>query len=168
MIKISENCFFDKVIYPIGWFGLIFFMCAVFLSILISKKSARGDEIAFFLFMFFMFIGLGISYYFKLKSFVWSLVDEVYDCGDHLLVRHKGIEERIWLCDIIDVKRSHFNSLTRMTLSIKKPGVFGDKIHFSPEWVFPFLIFRTLSPEVKDLIKRIDQAKLSAGQSAFN
>ena len=100
--------------------------------------------------------------YILMKKLVWDLVDEVYDGGDYLLVRNRGVEERVPLSGIMNVNASTMTNPPRITLRLVKPGKFGNEIAFSP--VRPF----TLNPFARsqladDLIVRVDRARRSAG-----
>ena len=57
-------------------------------------------------------------------------VDEVCDDGDALVVKNRGQEQRIALADIKNVNYSPFVSPPRVTLSLRRPTVFGDQISF--------------------------------------
>lgn len=96
--------------------------------------------------------------YFLFRKLFWSLVDEVYDCGDSILVRNKGREERISLSNVINVSESSLTNPPRIELRLDKPGRFGNEIAFSPEvpWgINPF----ARSKVGEDLIVRVDQAR---------
>ena len=87
-----------------------------------------------------------------------TLVDEVYDCGDFLLIRHRGEEERVGFPNIMEMK-----SWTRMfppvvTFQLMNPGKFGLIVSFTPSTPF------TLSPyadysSIENLIVRVNDAK---------
>jgi hypothetical protein len=55
-----------------------------------------------------------------------NLVDEVFDLGDALLVRNGGQEERIALADIKNVNFFPYMSPPQVTLSLRRPSVFGE------------------------------------------
>jgi hypothetical protein len=101
---------------------------------------------------------MAILGYFMMKKLVWDLVDEVYDCGDLLLVRERGEEVRIPLSDIINVSASMLVNPPRVTLRLVKPGRFGDEISFSP--VRPLTINPFARNQmIDDLIIRVDMAR---------
>jgi hypothetical protein len=70
--------------------------------------------------------------FFLMKKLVWNLVDEVYDCGDYLLVKNRGEEDRVLLSNIINIGASINMDPSRITLRLVKPGEFGGEISFSP------------------------------------
>jgi hypothetical protein len=91
-----------------------------------------------------------------MKKLVFDLVDEVWDDGDALVIRNRGDEERIALSDIKNVSYSPFTNPPRVTLSVRRPTVFGEEIAFNaPTRIVPF----STSPVIKDLIERIDLAR---------
>jgi hypothetical protein len=82
--------------------------------------------------------------YFFMKKLVFDLVDEVWDDGDALVIRNRG------------VSYSPFTNPPRVTLSVRRPTVFGEEIAFNaPTRIVPF----STSPVIKDLIERIDLAR---------
>lgn len=70
--------------------------------------------------------------YFLMKAFFY-LVDEIWDDGDALLVRNRGMETRIPLNNIINVSNASFTNPPRITLTLREPSVFGKEITFSPQ-----------------------------------
>src|SRR5687767_6954596 len=62
-----------------------------------------------------------------------GLADEVFDGGDHLVVRVGGAEERVALGEIEDVKESRFmKQPPQIELVLRYPGRFGRVIAFVP------------------------------------
>lgn len=96
-----------------------------------------------------------IGYQF-MKRMAFNLVDQVFDLGDALLVRSGGQEERIALADIKNVNFSPYMSPPQVTLSLRRPSVFGDTIVFcAPARLMPL----SPSPMIEKLIDRIDAAR---------
>ncbi len=132
------------------WFGPIAF---VVLKMLMGGAMRDSLVLVFPLLM----AALG---FFLMKKFVWDSADEVYDCGDFVLVRKGGEEERVTLSNVMNVSMSTYpNSSNRITLRLANPGKFGKEISFFPATKF------TLNPFAKnqvaeDLIVRVDQARL--------
>jgi hypothetical protein len=84
----------------------------------------------------------------------WKLVDEVWDVGDALIVRSRGLEERIALSDIEKVSYHGFiGGSRRITLWLRRPSAFGHKIAFTGRFFF--------RPVVKNLNRRIALARSS-------
>ena len=91
-----------------------------------------------------------------MKKLVFDLADEVLDDGDSLVVRFGSDQERIQLCEIMNVSYSYMSNPARVTLTLRTPGRFGKEISFSPPQRFvPF----AKSAIVADLIDRIDAAR---------
>jgi hypothetical protein len=148
----SRTTFFYKRIFPIIWFGfLAFFMATPFLAPWIGG-TASGSPIGFLLLPAFMMV----AGYFMMKKLVFDLVDEVLDAGDALVIRNGSLEERIVLSDIVNVGYSPMANPQRVTLSLRSPSQFGDRISFCPP--VSFMPFST-SPIIDELIKRIDAAR---------
>ena len=91
------------------------------------------------------------------EKFSFNLVDEVLDLGDALLVRSGEPEERIALADIANVNYYPYGSPPQVTLSLRRPTVFGDTIVFCPPARFMPL---STSPIIESkLVQRIDAAR---------
>ena len=93
-----------------------------------------------------------------MKKLVWDLADEVYDYGDSLLIKNRGIEENVLLSNIMNVSASTSMNPPRITLRLVTPGQLASEILFCP--ISPF----SLNPFVKnavaeDLIVRVDNAR---------
>jgi hypothetical protein len=150
MTKISSSAtFFNKRVFPTIWFGFL----AFFFTVSLVSGATRGS------WMFIIVpIGMALFGYFLMKRVVWDLADEVFDGGDFLLVRNRGIEDRVPLTNIMNVSASTNMNPQRITLRLVEKGRFGQEIAFSPISVF------TLNPFAKnrvaeDLIVRVDQAR---------
>ena len=149
----SKHLFFNKKRFPFLWFGLLGFFVALELVTGAYKKVPE-----------FLIIPCVLAVYgfFFMKKFVWDLVDEVYDCGDSLLIKGRGIEERVPLSHVMNVSASTNMSPPRITLRLAEPGELGPEISFCP--AAPF----TLNPFAKnvvaeDLIVRVDRARTKRG-----
>jgi len=155
MRRISSGMkFFYKRIFPIIWFGfLVLFMAAPFVAPMIGG-STSGSPLAFLVVPAIM-IAVG---YFIMKKLVFDLVDEVLDAGDALVIRNGHLEERVPLSDIMNVSYSQFVNPPRVTLSLRNPSMFGDRVRFcAPVSFMPF----STSPIIDELITRIDAARRS-------
>ena len=89
MTKISSGfTFINKKLFPSLWFGFL----AIFVVITILIGAAKSDPV--------FIIGpavMAVFGFILMKKLVWDLVDEVYDCGDFLLIKNRGEEERVAL-----------------------------------------------------------------------
>ena len=140
----SDWTFFYKRVFPALWFGFL----AVFVGI--GVVNGQGP---FVVIVPIAMIGFGYSI---MQKLVFDLVDEVCDDGDALVVKNRGQEQRIALADIKNVNYSPFISPPRVTLSLRRPTVFGEQIAFcAPVRLVPF----SQSPVIADLIERVDHAR---------
>ena len=144
----SRNTFIAKKVFPVLWFGFLI----LFVSIAVI---GTGQRVLPFLLVPAMMAVFG---FFLMKRLVWDLVDEVYDCGDFLLIRNRGKEDDVALSNIMNVSASLLLNPPRITLRLVNPGKFGKEIAFSPVRGF------TLNPFAKDqiseeLMVRVDQAR---------
>jgi hypothetical protein len=144
----SKATFLYKRVFPIFWFGflVIFIIGAVW-------GSRPHGPLAPFLIIPAIMIVLG---YVLMKRLVFDLVDEVLDAGDALLIRNGSLQEQVPLSDIINVSYTQFINPPRVTLSLRNPGSFGDKVSFTPP--IRFMPFST-SSVIDELIARIDTAR---------
>jgi hypothetical protein len=89
---------------------------------------------------------------------IWPLADEVFDCGDHLLVRRRGEEQRIRFEDIAEVDLNRSGKSHRMNLHLRSPGKFGEKIVFLAPKSFSWNPFAA-DPLEQELVKRAAVAR---------
>ena len=87
-----------------------------------------------------------------------DLMDEVYDCGDCLLVKKRGEEDTVLLSNInwVNFSIARHRTNPRITLCLDTPGKFGRAISFQP----PTHIFQGSTSEIaEDLRVRVDKAR---------
>ncbi len=149
MTKISENLFLLKKVFPLFWFGFL----SLFLAAALVGKAYLQTPV--FVLAPLLMAGFG---YVVMRKIVWDLADEVYDAGDHLLVKKDDIEERIPLSNIVNVSVVMLMNPPRITLLLNAPSRFGREIAFSPKRGL------TLNPFARnavadDLILRVDRAR---------
>lgn len=145
----SKKIVFSKKIFPVIWFGFLAFSVA---NSIISG-AYRDDMMSIVIPCIMAVFG-----FFVMKTLVWDLVDEVFDCGDYLLVKGRGIEERVPLTNIMNVSSSMNTNPSRVTLSLATPNRFGREIAFSPIRNITFNPFAK-NAIVEDLIIRVDRAR---------
>ena len=92
------------------------------------------------------------------KKTIWGLADVVYDNGDELIFRKGKKEQRVKLCDIINISYSSFNSPQRIEIHVKSKGAIGNILVFRPPMR---LIPLGRNPLVLELVERIDRARVS-------
>src|SRR4051794_6103833 len=125
----SRTTFFYKRVFPVIWFGFL----ALFIVFGVLW-SATPSPILLIMPAIMMIIG-----YIIMRRIVFDLVDEVWDAGDTLIVRNRGREERVSLTDIMNVGYAPLMNPPRVTLSLRRPSVFGNQITFSaPVRFVPF------------------------------
>jgi hypothetical protein len=147
----SRNTFFMKKIFPVLWLGFTALAAAAVIFSPAPRVTLVGP-------VFVALIGLVV-----MKAMIWDLADEVYDCGDSLLVKNAGREERVALSNIMNVSATTLTNPPRISLRLIHPVTFGlaaptNEIVFSP--IKPI----SLNPFAKnaiaeDLIVRVHRAK---------
>ena len=147
----SKTTLFYKRVFPVFVIG--FPLLVVTLVSLANWNSRNPVPLPVFL----MTAGLGVFFFFVFRKLIFDLVDEVWDAGDMLVVRNKGLEDRILLSDIINVSYSQFVNPQRVTLMLRTPSQFGDKVSFSPPRASMFPL--SSNPMVDELIRRVDAAR---------
>ena len=87
-------------------------------------------------------------------------MDEVYDCDDSLLLRRKGIEERIKLTGIRSIEIV-YGSPPRIILHLQKAGSFGAQPwFFPPNEPYPAHRFAERNNDVyDDLLERVNRTR---------
>lgn len=150
MTKISsKSTFFHKRAFPVLWFG------GIGLFVTIALLGWAFDKDPMFLLPPAVMAVFG---FFLMKQLVWDLADEVFDGGDYLLVRNRGVEERIPLSNIMNVSASTMVNPARITLRLAERGRFGNEVAFSPARAMTFNPFAK-SAVAEDLIVRVDRAR---------
>jgi hypothetical protein len=151
MKKISSAMMvFHKKIFPLAWFGFLAFF-------VLTAAAAGAFQEGHWLFLAAPLFMAVFGFIF-MKKLIWNLVDEVFDCGDYLLVRKGGEEENVSLGNIMNVSASAMTSPPRITLRLLNPGKFGAEISFSPPARFSLNPFAR-NPVADDLIVRVDRAR---------
>lgn len=150
MIKISSKfTFFHKKLFPLLWFGFL----ASFIFDALKDRIYEKAPIVLLVPCLMVVAGIII-----MNKLVWNLADEVYDCGEFLLIKKSGHEERVQLSNIMNISASTNMNPQRITIKLVQPGMLGAEIAFSPATPF------TINPFSKnkiseDLIVRVDQAR---------
>jgi len=150
MTKISSgSTAFRKKALPILWFGIL----AISVALSLWAGAYRSQPLLVLPPLLVAAFGFVL-----MKKLVWDLVDEVYDCGDFLLVRNGGVEDRVALSNIMNVSASTMTNPPRVTLRLSTPGRFGDEIVFSPIKPITLNVFAR-NKIADDLIVRVDRAR---------
>ena len=115
----SDSTFFLKRLFPIFWYGVL----AIFTVIILLGMVTSGEVEFELLVLPFL---IGVLGYGVMKLFVFDLADEVWDDTDSLIVKCKGIEERIPLSNISNMSYLAARP-PRITLRLREPGQLGPK-----------------------------------------
>lgn len=144
---------FYKSMFPVFWLGLVvIFICIGIVASLSERIPERALPAFFIVPVVFTLVTFVIRRVFR------ELIDEVYDGGDHLLLRNGTIEERLPLTNVMNVSASELTNPPRITLKLVKAGRFGSEVSFLPVRS-SFLPFARI-PIADDLIARVDQARM--------
>jgi len=158
--RISSGTFFIKRLFPAVWLGGVGLGAIGAATAFFSGKDANGHPLPILaLIVPLLMLIFGFVLF---RKFVWDLADEVEDRGDYLLVRKGGIEERVPLANIMNVNMSQFTKPPRLTLRLRKAGVFGDEIAFIPRR--PVLRFNPFARNeiAENLMLRVDRARTTS------
>lgn len=148
MTKISSNMFLIKRGFTLLWFGGLAFFLMDALNDRIYEKAPL---------VIVVICLMAVFGFFFFKKQLWNLADEVYDCGDFLLVKNRGKEDKVALSNIMNVNFT-VQSPPKITLSLVKTGKFGTEILFSP--ISQIIFSKSAKNQVaEDLIVRVNQAK---------
>jgi hypothetical protein len=152
MKKISgRSMFYYKRVLPVLLFGLPLF----FLYIALVASPVRPPPLAFLPPLLLVPI-----LYLVMRKLIWDLADEVWDGGDHLVVKIGDQSESVPLSNIMNVSASTLVNPPRITLRLVSPGRFGPEISFSPPRNSMFNPFAR-NTVADDLIERVHRAKVS-------
>ena len=150
MTKISSGyTAFMKKGFPVLWFGFL----GVFIVAALTKSAPAQNP----MFVVIPCVMAAVGYL-VMRKLIWNLADEVFDCGDFLLVRNGGDEDHLALSNIINVNSSTYTNPPVITLRLATPGKFGPEVAFSPTRPFTLNPFKP-NPVAEDLIVRVDKAR---------
>ena|SRR5437867_3764053 len=146
----SRTTFFYKWIFPIVWFGVL----AVIAGAMLLTNAVFSPTQSFPVVI--LPVLMAVVGYVLMKKLVFDLVDEVWDDCTSLIIRNRGVEDRVPLSNIMNVSYSPLINPPRVTLTLRQPSNFGSEISFSaPVRFLPF----AKSPVIEDLILRVDAAR---------
>ena len=101
---------------------------------------------------------VAIGGYYSWKASIRDLMDEVYDCGDYLLLKRGGQEDTVPLSNINYVRFSNARGggQPRITLILDVPGKFGSEILFVPP---QNLLTPRRNRVAENLVARVNEAR---------
>lgn len=146
----SRQTFFLKHIFPVLWFVIV---AGFLLAIAASAQASRPVPVVVWI-VPLLLLAVG---YLIIRHLILDLMDEVWDAGDQLIVKNRGVEARIPLNDIVNVDLQWMSNPNRITLTLRQPCRFGKQVSFCPKglYVFPF----GKNPLAGMLVNRIDAAR---------
>lgn len=102
-----------------------------------------------------------IAGYCAWKDGIQDLLDEVYDCGDYLLIKKGGQEDTLPLSNINWVRFSNTRngSQPRIQLILDAPGKFGTELLFVPPLNIQNLLTPRTNRVAEDLVARVNEAR---------
>jgi hypothetical protein len=151
MTKISSGyTALHKILFPLIWFGFI----AFFIIAVLTSDAPEADPM-----LLVIPVALAVFGYFFFKHLLWDLADEVFDCGDYLLVRNRGAEEKVPLTNILNVNATTLMNPPRITLRLVEPGRLGAEVTFSPARGISLNPFAR-DAVAEDLMVRVHRAKV--------
>jgi hypothetical protein len=98
---------------------------------------------------------------FVLHKLFRDLVDEVWDDGNALVVKHEGRETQIPLAEIINIGYCGMMNPPRATLTLRNTTDLGKEVSFVVQRPFVFTPFAR-NPIIDELILRVDAARRKA------
>jgi hypothetical protein len=142
----SATTFYLKRIAP------LLFVASLVVAIAVMLQHGKFEEMWWLLIVFvLMTAAVGYAFYRR----VWSLADEVFDHGDHFVVRRGSVQEKIRLSEVVNVAFRRSQNSRRVVLKLVRPGPFGDEVAFVPPLNFRWNPFAA-DPLEEDLIRRVD------------
>jgi len=145
----SRRTFFFKRVFLTIWFAVLGFFVVIWF-----RNGTRSDDVIFLLIPLL----LGIVGAIMFKLLLWNLADEAQDGGDYLLIRYRGITDRIALSNVMNVSASVLVNPPRITLRLIHPSALGSEVSFLPRMNFSLNPFGK-NPIAEDLIVRAYEAR---------
>ncbi len=148
----SKSTRFIKRTFPTVFFAILgFVVCAGLVDALGKQQPEKlplliGPPLVMAVFVYVVF-----------RRFVFDLVDEVWDCGDSILVRNRGREFRFSFADFRDVYYDGRAKPARLTLFLHQRSDIGTMVVLVP--VTPYWLVSAEPSLVRELAGRIDAAQ---------
>lgn len=145
----SGQTFFIKRVFPVLW-------CVMVGGLLVAAAiggQGFGESTGILALVVMLVVGIVLF-----RKLLGNLADEVRDGGDVLLVRLRGVEQRVPLANVMNVSMGQFANPRRITLRLRSPGPLGDEITFIPKTPFQLNPFAR-NPIAERLLSRIDSIR---------
>lgn len=136
-----------KKLFPFSMYLIL----AIFYALCMVAMYQVGE---FDIWFFLVPVCMAVLAYFIMQDGMIGLADDVFDCGEYLLIRNKGKETQIHLSDVVDFEYSYLTHPQLICFSYKKSRSSYKTLKFSPD-----TDQQSPHPDILDLIKRIDAAK---------
>lgn len=114
-----------KQALPLMWFSVI---GLITLGLLAGVASGRTPAAALLAPVGFAVGGYAMMWWLR----VFSLADEVWLDGDHIVVRDRGHEDRFPVSRIRSARASLMSNPEHIVLTLSEPCLFGNEVVFSP------------------------------------
>jgi hypothetical protein len=92
----------------------------------------------------------------------FTVVDEVIDEGDALLIRNNGLEDRVPFSSIVAVLDANLGKVQEVVLRIDPPCRFGSEIAFVPKCRWSWSILSPIADELRDRINTVKAQGVSS------
>jgi hypothetical protein len=96
-----------------------------------------------------------------MKKLIFELVDEIIDGGSFLIIKNKGLEDRVEFSNIMNVSSTQYINPSQVVLRLVKPCRFGSRVTFMPRFRFAFGIFPR-NDIAEDLMRRVYQTHVNS------
>lgn len=144
----SDTTWWNKRCLPAIFFG---FLLIALVGGVLQQISRHQSPV---LFIVGPLLGM-VMFYSMMRRFLLDLVDEMWDDGDSLVVRNRGVETRIEFANIVNVTDMTKANWPRVTLHLRRPCILGHEVSFAPKEKRVFLRWRGNAIAL-DLMERID------------
>ena len=147
-LKISRPTFFLKKVLPLIAYSFL----TTFLIVLILGTKGVFSKAILVIVHVFMFLFA----HFLTKILFGDLVDEVYDEGEALLIKHKGKGIHVNIKDIVGISYPGIWQPNRMIFFFRNQTDLGLEVSFSPRMsMIPNIVHK----DIKKLISRINEVQ---------
>src|SRR5579885_1114492 len=150
--RLSSNSFeYRRRAFPYLWFGLL-----TLFAVRMWIELDRDVMVPFLAVVVFV----ALTGYLVISHFNRHMVDDVWDDGKGLVVQKDGEVDHVPMADILRIRTSLLVAPRRVTIVLRKPGKWGDRIVFSMR--FSWLAGIREYPEIRDLAARAAAARGAA------
>ncbi len=148
----SRSTGFYKRVFPFVWFAFLGLILVVVASV--SRRQPGVMVVAFLVPAAVMVLG-----YFLFRTLLSSLMDEVWDNGNELIVVNEGHVEHEPLAGIVNISYSGFTNPKRAVVMLRRPGRWGAKLAFIPLRSSIRILSLGDNELIDELVRRVDEAR---------